>query len=189
MLCSKCGYMMDAFDKECPRCHGEDDKESTAVAAPITASTAAGAPPPPQIATPTDNAEAEKAAQAAKNRGACCALGCLVPIILFLVLLSNTSPNKGSVDGEYVHASSNIWSGVKLYYGTGEDKHYGFEVLGGNDNYTDPITGQNFRGLKVRYPDGYEEWKDRNYIINGELYWVKADDPALKSQRWETYTF
>lgn len=22
MLCSKCGYMMDAFDKKCPRCHG-----------------------------------------------------------------------------------------------------------------------------------------------------------------------
>ena len=82
----------------------------------------------------------------------------------------------------YISASSHLYSGVKLYYGP--SRNYVFDVIGGNDNHKGP-TGSTMRGLKVRYPNGNEEWKDRDYIINGDKYWVKADDPALKSQQWQ----
>jgi len=41
-----------------------------------------------------------------------------------------------------------------------------------NDNYTDPLTGSSFRGLKLRYPDGNEEWKDRDAIISNDNWMV-----------------
>jgi hypothetical protein len=69
-----------------------------------------------------------------------------------------------------------------LYYGP--NRSYVFEVIGGNDNYRSP-SGTTIRGLKVRYPSGNEEWKDRNHIISGDNYWVKANDPALQAERWQ----
>ena len=95
---------------------------------------------------------------------------------------SDAPGNGGTVDG-YVHVRSHLWSGVKLYYGP--SRNYVFEVVGGNDNYKN-LSGVTMRGLKVRYPNGNEEWKDRNYIISGSNYWVKVDDPALQAERWQT---
>ncbi len=41
MICPKCGFMMDAFDKECPRCHGRGMTQPNPPVAP-----------PPQMAAP-----------------------------------------------------------------------------------------------------------------------------------------
>jgi hypothetical protein len=49
MICSKCGYMMDAFDKECPRCHGKGSSQQPQPSP--TPSSQASSPvqnPPPQ---------------------------------------------------------------------------------------------------------------------------------------------
>ena len=89
-----------------------------------------------------------------------------------------------TADG-YIPASSNLWSGVKLY--NGDARSYAFEVLGGNENYQ-TASGASIRGVKVRYPSGSEEWKDRSYITGSDDYWVKSDDPALKAQKWQTLT-
>lgn len=81
----------------------------------------------------------------------------------------------------YIPASSNIWSGVKLYFG--DKRAYVFEVVGGDENHR--TSSGTIRGVKVRYPNGSEEWKDRSYITGGNKYFVKADDPALTAQRWQ----
>jgi len=89
----------------------------------------------------------------------------------------------------WVQASGNLWAGANLYFGEEPARRrYVAEVLGGNENYTDPLTGKTFRGLKVRYPDGHTEWKARNAVISGPWH-IKADDPALAAQRWENFTF
>jgi hypothetical protein len=87
--------------------------------------------------------------------------------------------NKG-----FKRASSNLWTGVQLYFGP--SKMYVGDVLGGNANYRNPATGRTFRGLKVRMKSGSLEWKDRNAIILGEWY-VKESDPALALARWVVY--
>jgi hypothetical protein len=104
----------------------------------------------------------------------------LLTIVIFSYVPRRQQPDRPTDDG-YLRASSHLWSGVKLYYGP--NKYYVFEVVGGNDNYRSS-SGKTIRGLKVRFPNGNEEWKDRNYIIKGENYWVKESDPALREERW-----
>ena len=41
MVCSKCGYMIDALDSECPKCHGKG------VSSLPSSATSLSAPPPP----------------------------------------------------------------------------------------------------------------------------------------------
>ena len=95
---------------------------------------------------------------------------------------TTVSPSRSKLDDKsFVRASSHLWTGVKLYYGP--DRNYVFEVVGGNDNYKSS-SGETMRGLFVKYPSGMLEWKDRNYIIKGDNYWVKENDPALKEERW-----
>jgi hypothetical protein len=113
-------------------------------------------------------------------------LFCVAITITGLVLLAGCGDSIPS-DG-FLHAGGHLYSGVKVYNGVGETKNLAFEVLGGNDNYTDPYSGRKFRGLKVRMPNGAEEWKDRDAIIRGDIYWVKADDPAISEGRWEVFT-
>lgn len=124
----------------------------------------------------------EQTTQSAKA----CGTGCLALLFFCIVLpLSCSIFSGGSTSDGFVQASSNLWAGEKLYYG--ERRTYAFEILGGNDNYTDPVSGATFRGLKVRYPSGSEEWKDRDYIVSSKIYWIKEDDPALQAQRWQVY--
>ena len=54
MDCPLCDYVMDAFDRECPRCHGQGLAPKTPPAAPPTAMAAPKAPPPfaPKSAAP-----------------------------------------------------------------------------------------------------------------------------------------
>jgi len=74
-----------------------------------------------------------------------------------------------------------IWAGVKVYYGKGIQKTYGFTILGGSE---DCPSMPSKRGLKVLYPDGTEEWKDRNNILESGIFFVRDDDPATKARDW-----
>lgn len=112
-----------------------------------------------------------------------------VILVLGLHILGNATPqsrgdNEVSDSDTYLRASSNLWEGVKLYYGEGVDKEYVFEVLGGNDNYI-MANGGKIRGVLVKYPDGSIEWKNRDYIIQGNKYWIKSSDPALVLKSWK----
>ncbi len=82
---------------------------------------------------------------------------------------------------QYLPLLGKIWAGVKVYYGSSAQKAYGFEILGGSENCSAMPSG---RGLKVRYQDGTIEWKDRNNILMSDIYFVRADDPAIKALDW-----
>lgn len=86
----------------------------------------------------------------------------------------------------WARATGNLWTGVVLYYGEGDQKMQVGEVLGGSDSYVDPATGQQLRGLKVRMKSGKPEWKDRDAVIGGPWY-VRRDDPAIANMAWKTY--
>jgi len=79
-------------------------------------------------------------------------------------------------------AGGNLWAGVMLYYGP--SRMVVGTVLGGNERYRSP-SGDTFRGLKIRYPSGSEEWKDRNAVNLGPWY-IRCDDPALARMEWYT---
>lgn len=91
-----------------------------------------------------------------------------------------------SPSDEWLPLASHIWTGVKVYNGMGADKGYGFEVLGGNEHYT-TRWGETIRGMKVLYPDGSIEWKDRNALIEKPYLFVRADDPALAAMQWQIF--
>lgn len=77
---------------------------------------------------------------------------------------------------------SKIWTGVKVYHGTGSEKTYGFEILGGSEDCR--TIG---RGVYVQYPDETREWKDRTYLVTSGLFFVLSDDPAAKRLEWREY--
>jgi hypothetical protein len=85
-------------------------------------------------------------------------------------------------DSGYVPMLGKVWRGVKVYYGT--DKALGFEILGGVENCSLLPSG---RGLRVRYPDGSEAWKDRNAIVDAGIYFARSDDPATRAMDWQVY--
>ena len=74
---------------------------------------------------------------------------------------------------------ANIWAGVKVYYGNGAEKEYAFEILGGGECSFG-------NGAYVEYPDGTRGWKSRMAMIDGPFY-VRADDPAIKTWDWAEY--
>jgi hypothetical protein len=74
--------------------------------------------------------------------------------------------------------SAHMMTGVKVY--TGDNKVLGFEILGGNSNCK-LMEGS---GVKVRYPNGTEEWKSRSALRNKDIYFVRDDDPALQKNEW-----
>lgn len=82
----------------------------------------------------------------------------------------------------WLKAGGNIWSDIKLYYGSG--RNLVGTVVGGNEHHRDLITGDTYRGVLIDMAGGSREWKNRGAIISGD-WWVRADDPALKAQRWQ----
>ena len=130
--------------------------------------------------------------------GKSCGLGCLAMVLIVGAVIvigqnytpssptpSTTSSGEESLQAAgYIRAGGNLWTGVKLYYGSA--RMYCCEVLGGNERYVSPTTGERFRGLKVLYPDGKQEWKDRSAVNSGPWY-VRRDDPALQQQQWRSY--
>lgn len=83
---------------------------------------------------------------------------------------------------QYVSLLAKIWTGVKVYYG--EEKAYGFEILGGSEKCSLAPSG---RAVYVLYPDGSREWKDREYLLTSGIFFVEKDDPAVKRMEWLTY--
>ncbi len=77
---------------------------------------------------------------------------------------------KQKANANWAQATGHLWEGTKLYFGAGHG--YIGQIVEMNDNYTSPLTGTNFRGLKVRFPDGNEEWKDRDAIISNDNWMV-----------------
>lgn len=84
----------------------------------------------------------------------------------------------------YVPILGKIWRGVEVYYGTGSDKTYGFQILGGSEKCPSMPSG---RGILVRYSNGTVEWKDRNYIVMSGIYFVREDDPAIRAMDWYVF--
>jgi hypothetical protein len=132
-----------------------------------------------------------------------CSTGCVVGgSLLALVLLvglcfgvvsneksadsSGSSARALSPSSEWRPALAHLWTGVKLY--DSQSKQVVFEVLGGNEKYLAP-DGRRIRGLKVKYPDGTVEWKDRDWIVDSGEFLVRADDPALQRKAWEIYEY
>jgi hypothetical protein len=83
-------------------------------------------------------------------------------------------------------ALAHLWTGVKLCDSNSHE--FVFEVLGGSEKYLAP-DGRRIRGLKVRYPDGTIEWKDRDWIVDSGQFVVRANDPALARQSWQEYEY
>jgi hypothetical protein len=90
-------------------------------------------------------------------------------------------PNTNSSSG-YVSLLGHIYSGVEVYYGA--NKAYGFQILGGVDDCSYFPSGQ---GIRVQYPDGTEEWKDREYLVSSGLFYIKDNDPAVDRMEWYIY--
>lgn len=110
----------------------------------------------------------------------------MAAILLFALVNSKT---QGPAAHGWQRPDGAIWAGVKLYTGSGAEKAYVGEVLGGNDRHLDPLTGRTFRGVKIRYPNGTEEWKDRDSILQADSWRVRADDPAIKESRWQVLEY
>ena len=80
-----------------------------------------------------------------------------------------------TINDSYIHAWGNLWFGVGLYYGSGDQKKFICQIACFLDD-----------SLLVQYPDGNAEWKARSAIIeSGSLWFVRKDDPYLSAMRWE----
>lgn len=81
---------------------------------------------------------------------------------------------------KWISPSGNIYIGVKLYYGAGEEKMYVGEVIDVNERVIMP-NGEIIRGVCLKMYGGSIEWKDRNQIILNGNWYIKSDDPALNN--------
>lgn len=79
---------------------------------------------------------------------------------------------------KWISLSTSMWTGVKVY--TGNNKIYGFEVLGGSNNCK-MLDGS---GVMVRYNNDVTEWKSRKALRNEDVYFVREDDLALQKHEW-----
>ena len=112
------------------------------------------------------------------------ALRLFVPVVVTatVCLLASCAP-----PSKWASAGGNIWTGVRIYSGQGEQKTYVGEIIGGNENYTDPMTGNTFRGVKLRMASGAEEWKDRSALI--QWGFVEREDPAINAAQWQVLQY
>ncbi len=60
-----------------------------------------------------------------------------------------------------------------------------WRLLGGSEDFDSLESG---RGIKVVYPDGSVECKDRRTLVTSGNFFVKASDPALGREEWEVYS-
>lgn len=89
-------------------------------------------------------------------------------------------------DSGWRPAAGHLWSGITVY--DRASKSPVFQILGGNENYLAP-DGRRIRGVKVRYPAGSVEWKDRTWLVNSGEFVVRVDDPALARKHWYVYEY
>jgi hypothetical protein len=85
---------------------------------------------------------------------------------------SSSSVTPSSEDA-YTFAAAHMWSGIKLYYGS--NKEYFGEIVCFRRGYDGLITIKNSAGNLIR--------KQRATIRNSQ-YYVKSDDPAIKSMQY-----
>jgi hypothetical protein len=76
---------------------------------------------------------------------------------------------------KYLLLVGHIRNGMKVYYGRGAVQAYGFEILGIAKGCAEFPSHE---GVKVRYEDGTEGWKDHDYLIFSDLFYVREDDRA-----------
>ena len=115
----------------------------------------------------------------------------IILAILAMASLALTTPAQAAetLKNEWVGCSMHIWTGVTLYFGEGDQKTLFGDVLGGNERYTSPITGETFRGVKITTKSGKAEWKDRDTLITSSWCFVRKNDPALERMEWREYRF
>lgn len=114
-------------------------------------------------------------------------LSCVAVAIIGFTTGNNKSSSGNSAlqsSTTYLTLAGNVFTGVKVYYGTGDTKTYAFEILGAAENCS-AFPGGN--GVKVMYPDGKSEWKDREYLITSGDYFVRKDDPARTKLEYYVY--
>ena len=90
----------------------------------------------------------------------------------------------GQDEPGWYRLSSHIWPGVKLYTGIGPNKGYVAEIVDFDDHHREidfDGTIREFRGIRLLYPSGELEWKDRSAFIRKPYLFVRMDDPALPS--------
>jgi hypothetical protein len=80
----------------------------------------------------------------------------------------------------YISASTNLWTGVKLYQKSGVVMKFFATVIGGTENLSIG-DGKTVRAVKIRYPNGSIEWKTRDLV--GSMM-IRPDDAALRQQKW-----
>ena len=76
----------------------------------------------------------------------------------------------------YLPLFSHIFNKVRVY--SGDPIKFVFTIFGASESC--PIVPSG-RGIFVRYPDGRFEWKDRNELLQSDLYFVRDDDPNIYS--------
>lgn len=136
-----------------------------------------------------------------------CFGGCLIVLVLFVVIavliaITSAPPSTSSsssssrpdssvgrtTGSEWIKPAGHFYTGVKLYVGMEDGgKELVGTVLGGNDNYVNPATGERYRAVKIAFESGRVEWRDRMEIGAGPTWWVRRDDPAISRGVWKIY--
>ena len=93
---------------------------------------------------------------------------------------TNTEQKNNQTTSKWISPSGNIYIGVKLYYGAGDEKMYVGEVVDISEKVR-MANGKTFRGVCLKMYGGSREWNDRNEIILSGKWYVKSDDPALNN--------
>lgn len=79
-------------------------------------------------------------------------------------------PAAPTIPSEWRGLAGHIWTGVKVYYG--DKKNYGFTILGVDD--TCPLSPSG-KGVRVKLPDGTQEWKDRSALLTPNFFFNISD--------------
>jgi hypothetical protein len=150
-----------------------------------------------KLTTTMTTQEKDAEYQREKKRGNSCLIytfiaAALIIIIAYFALQPRDSSNPSAAPSFPAHTQTSkyssplakVWTGVKVYYGSGSEKTYAFEVLGGSSDCPSMPSG---KGVKVKYSNGTEEWKDSDAIVLSGTFYVLSDDPAIKKMEWYVY--
>jgi len=134
MICPKCGYAMDAFDKTCPRCQGKEINADTAPQVVAAAKPSVSA----QAASPTPSNKVSPQVQARVNQGC----GCMALLIFAcLALLQLGKPTVQPVFDVPALVGKDI-NGVQASLGTPEEDDSRFVWPNGDDEHQKNWTRQ-----------------------------------------------